>query len=159
MPEALAEGRYDLSSFSRIFSNRIYLELLEDAVEEMSEDLALPIAIVLIVGFLGNISLEFSHQCDIVFEYFFHIIFSSHFMHGNCHLVLRHPRFHCHRCYSPVSTIFCETYAINRRWRENIWTNRKTLNHTEATAQQNQLVKLSDPTTSHSIFQSFKYDS
>ena len=30
------------------------LELLEDAVEEMSEDLALPIAIVLIVGFLGN---------------------------------------------------------------------------------------------------------
>ena len=71
MPEALAEGRYDLSSFSRIFSNRIYLELLEDAVEEMSEDLALPIAIVLIVGFLGNISLEFSHQCDIVFEYFF----------------------------------------------------------------------------------------
>ena len=29
-------------------------ELLEDAVEEMSEDLALPIAIVLIVGFLGN---------------------------------------------------------------------------------------------------------
>ena len=64
-----------MPSTSRIFSNRIYLELLEDAVEEMSEDLALPIAIVLIVGFLGNISLEFSHQCDIVFEYFFKYFF------------------------------------------------------------------------------------
>ena len=36
-------------------------ELLEDAVEEMSEDLALPIAIVLIVGFLGNKFFQTDH--------------------------------------------------------------------------------------------------
>ena len=36
----------------------LFKELLEDAVEEMSEDLALPIAIVLIVGFLGNKSFK-----------------------------------------------------------------------------------------------------
>ena len=44
------------------------LELLEDAVEEMSEDLALPIAIVLIVGFLGNKSFQTYYS-------FFHIYF------------------------------------------------------------------------------------
>ena len=77
--------------------NFVFSELLEDAVEEMSEDLALPIAIVLIVGFLGNKSFESDQP-------FFHIYFIyilSYFMHGNCNLVLRHPRLHCHRCHSP----------------------------------------------------------
>ena len=80
----------------------LFKELLEDAVEEMSEDLALPIAIVLIVGFLGNKSFKFN---ELYFFIKILFMFLSYFMHGNRHLVLRHPRFHRHRCHSPGSKI------------------------------------------------------
>ena len=126
----------------------------------MAENIALPIAIVLVVGFLGS----FVHIIRIFMVF-------SHSMHGHRYLVLRYPRLYCccrsnqRKCgqlFIKYFLLFFFRKSRNEEKRAQKLTFEEHCDHhmkqipraTAVTAQPCQLT--SDRTTNHYTFQSFK---